>query len=124
MSVTITYATLDHRYFMRRTKDQIIARIEEMQGRPFDFTERWERLHWTKTKLADEAMILVRTLPTPLDPVDVVASAIMTGLTSQTDTNPLEAYAAYGEIDEFRIDGRFNMRDVARAVLKSGVLTG
>lgn len=32
MSITITYSTMDHRYFMRRTKSEIIARIGDLRG--------------------------------------------------------------------------------------------
>lgn len=63
MSITVTYSTIDHRYFMRRTKSEIIRRIGELRGQPITIGEHSNMMTMTKDELASEAMRLVRALP-------------------------------------------------------------
>lgn len=123
MSVTITHVTLDHRYFMRRTKREIIARIEEMQGRKFDFSELHHMIDWPKDRLANEAMRLVRQLPPPPDPAEQLVPVIVAELQRQADSIGQSPYADTRVPDHSKLDGFFNLRELAHAIVKSGVLS-
>ena len=119
MSITVTYTTLDHRYFMRRTKREIISHIEQLQGRKFDFSERLATLAMTKDQIADEAMRLVRALPAPPDPVDVITKAIIAELLHQADKAGPSPYVDARVPDHVKLDGFFDLRELARAALEA-----
>lgn len=125
MSITVTYSTIDHRYFMRRTKSEIISRIEELQGRQFDFVERFRMLHLTKEALASEAMRLVRALPPPPDPVDTLVQVIHAELHRQTEAPQATSYITptCDEPEWIMLDGTFDLRQLAQAIFKSGVVS-
>lgn len=120
MSITITYSTMDHRYFMRRTKSEIIARIEQMNGRRFDAIERFRMLHMFKDELATLAVNAASTLPAPPDPLDVLVGVITAELRRQAETDGPAPYARQHDGNPARItlDGVFDLRQLARAILE------
>jgi hypothetical protein len=122
VSITITYSTLDHRYFMRRTKNEIIRRIEELSGRPCSIGERQNLMTWTKDALASYAMGLVRELPPPPDPVDTLVQVIVTELRRQSEAQGPTPYYHLEPDWKAVMDGVFDLRQLAQAILKSGVL--
>lgn len=119
MSITITYSTMNHRYFMRRTKADIIGWIEHLRGKQMDREERLATLAMTKDQIADEAMRLVRALPAPPDPVDVITKAITAELLYQADKAGPSPYVDVRVPDHAKLDGFFDLRELARAVLEA-----
>jgi hypothetical protein len=122
VSITITYSTLDHRYFMRRTKSEIINRIELMLGHGYTFEQRRDLLTWTKDALASEAMRLVRELPPPPDPIDTLVQIIHAELRRQSEAQGPTPYYHLEPDWKAVMDGTFDLRQLAQAILKSGVL--
>ena len=124
MSVTITWSTPDHRYFMRRTKSDIVRMIGELRGQPLTIGEHTNMMTMTKDQLASEAMQLVRALPPPPDPVEQMVGVIHGELVRQKDTSKLSPYVSAVDRDsDVMIDGFFNLRELAQAILKSGIIT-
>lgn len=123
MSITITWSTPDHRYFMRRSKSEIITRIGELRGYPITTDQYNVMKNWTKDALASEAMRLVRALPPPPDPVEQMASIIAAELRRQAEENGPTPYYHLEPKWVALLDGHFNLRQLAQAVLKSGIIT-
>lgn len=123
MSITVTYSTIDHRYFMRRTKSEIIRRIGELRGQPITIGEHSNMMTMTKDELASEAMRLVRALPPPPDPADTLVQVITDELRRQAEEPHGTQYVSAGLSDAVMLDGTFDLRQLAQAILKSGVLT-
>jgi hypothetical protein len=120
MSITITYSTMDHRYFMRRTKQEIIDRIEQMTGQRFDFAERFRMLHMFKDELATLAVNAARALPAPPDPVDVLVGVITAELRRQAEQPHSSSYFRDDTdvSDEVVFDGHINPRQLAQAIIR------
>lgn len=118
MSITITYSTMDHRYFMRRTKSEIIARIEQMTGQRFDFAERFRMLHMFKDELATLAVNAARALPAPPDPVDVLVGVIQTELRRQSEADGPTPYVDLRVSEHVKLDGHFDLKALAQAIIK------
>lgn len=60
----VTYdVTPTHRYFMRRTKRDILDKIEQMTGTALTSAQRQLMSEWSKSDLANHAMKIVRSLP-------------------------------------------------------------
>lgn len=123
MSITVTYSTIDHRYFMRRSKGQIINRIGELRGQPITIGEYSNMMTMTKDELASEAMRIVRALPPPPDPADTLVQVIHAELHRQAEEPHGTQYVSPDLSDAVMLDGTFNLRQLAQAILKSGVLT-
>lgn len=119
-STTITYVTPDHRYFMRRTKREIIDRIEQMTGQQFDAVERLRMMHMFKDELATLAMNAWRALPAPPDPVDGLIGVIIAELRRQSEADGPTPYARQhdGNQDRMTLDGVFDLRQLARAIVE------
>lgn len=124
MSITVTYSTIDHRYFMRRTKSEIIRRIGELRGQPITIGEHSNMMTMTKDELASEAMRLVRALPPPPDPADTLVQVIHAELHRQSEEPHGTQYVSAGLLsDAVMLDGTFDLRQLAQAILKSGIIT-
>lgn len=123
MSITVTYSTIDHRYFMRRTKSEIIARIEAMTGIILQGDERRNAMILSKDELASQAMAAYRALPAAPDPADTLVQVITDELRRQAEEPQATQYVSAGLSDAVMLDGTFDLRQLAQAILKSGVLT-
>lgn len=117
-STTITYVTPDHRYFMRRTRSEIISRIEQMTGQRFDNIERLRMESMHKDELATLAMTAWRALPAPPDPVDVLVGVITAEFRRQTDEGKPGPYYHLEPNWQATLDGTFDLRALARAILE------
>jgi hypothetical protein len=122
VSITITYSTLDHRYFMRRSKRDIIARMEGLRGQIYMGSQRANLMSMTKDELASEAMRMVRALPPPPDPVDTLVQVIHAELRRQSEAQGPTPYYHLEPDWKAVMDGTFDLRQLAQAILKSGVL--
>lgn len=115
--------TIDHRYFMRLNKRQIIARIEQMSGVKRFGKDYVDMCAMTKDELASEAMRLFCALPPPPDPADTLVQVITDELRRQAEEPHGTQYVSAGLSDAVMLDGTFDLRQLAQAILKSGVLT-
>lgn len=118
MSITITYSTMDHRYFMRRTKSEIIARMEFIQGRIYTPKQYKDLSGWTKDALASKAVRLIRSLPPAPDPVDVLVGVITTELRRQSEVNGPTPYVDLRVSEHVKLDGHFDLKALAQAIIK------
>jgi len=118
MSITITYSTMDHRYFMRRTKQEIIARMEAIEGSVYTFKRYKDLSGWTKDALASEAVRLIRALPAPPDPVDVLVGVITAELRRQSEADGPTPYVDLRVSEHVKLDGHFDLKALARAILE------
>lgn len=63
MTIVEYISTPTHRYFMRRTKSDIISMMEQMKGERFSVGEHANLMTMRKGELASLAMKIVRSLP-------------------------------------------------------------
>lgn len=63
MTIVTYEVTPDYRYFYRRTKRDIIDKIEQMVGVQYTFNEREAMMSLSKAELASIAFKICRSLP-------------------------------------------------------------
>jgi hypothetical protein len=118
MSVTVTYSTMDHRYFMRRTKSEIIARMEFIRGRIYTPKQYKDLSGWTKDALASKAVRLIRSLPPALDPVDALIDVITAELRRQSEADGPTPYVDLRVSEHVKLDGHFDLKALAQAIIR------
>jgi len=63
MTIVEYHVTPDHRYFMRRSKAEIVSKIEQMSGSRVEGELYAEMMAMSKPQLAERAMRIWRMLP-------------------------------------------------------------
>lgn len=121
MTTIVTTVTPDHRYFMRKTKREIVNHIEMLTGAKYSIAEYRAMQEQPKDQLATLAMNAYRALPpAPADPTATadMVRIICAELNRQSEASGPTPYVDLRVTDHAKLDGFFDLRALAETVIR------